>query len=266
MAITKTTPALLEARVMHHRLTPKANQFSYGLYYFMLPLNRLQDSSFTQLIGLNSRSLVSFHSNDYGNGETTDLEAWIRSMLAPYGLSNNIANVVLLTMPRVIMVSFNPVSFWLCLDADEQLIAVLCEVNNTFGERHYYLCHNIDGRLISEHDSLECDKEFYVSPFLPRQGQYSFRFNWHNDHLKININYTDGSGKTLLTSLSGQPKLLTKKTILYAFWRHPFVTAKVISMIHWQALKLLIKGVPLQPRPKALDKKLTLTTTTRRAL
>lgn len=241
-------PRLYTAKVMHKRLFPKENAFSYGVYYLALPLPA------TEIPG----RLASFHAKDVGTRDGQDPTPWLRDILRAYGLDLKTQSIVLVTMPRVLGYVFNPVSFYLCLDENRKLVAVLCEVHNTFGEQHSYLCANPDHAPIEASQWLEAEKVFHVSPFLERSGEYKFRFDWTDDRLGIWIDYHDASGKKqLITSLIGSFSPLTPHTLRQAFWRHPLVAVKAILLIHWQAVKLIAKSIRHISKPKQHDEKVT---------
>ncbi|MDX1975217.1 MAG: DUF1365 domain-containing protein [Rickettsiales bacterium] len=244
------TPQIYTAKVMHKRLFPKVNQFTYGVYYVALPL---------PAAALPSR-MLSFHNKDHGARDGTDVSTWARSILKTYGLDALVENITLITMPRVLCYVFNPVSFFMCMDKDTRLRAVICEVHNTFGEQHSYLCASADRVPISPDEWLEADKLFHVSPFLPRNGHYKFRFALTENQLGIWIDYYDAqSNKQLITSLTGKFTPLNAASLRYAFWSHPLVTLKVIALIHWQALKLTSKGVRYIVKPLQLLERISTT-------
>lgn len=166
---------------------------------------------------------------------------------------------MLITMPRVLGYVFNPVSFYLCFDENKQLRAVINEVHNTFGEQHSYLCAKKDSTAIHSEEWMEAEKLFHVSPFLERIGYYRFRFDIGEEKLGILIDYYDKeNNKQLITALTGTLSPLTRKSLAIAFWTHPLVTLKAISLIHWQAIKLVAKGIRYISKPKAKDEKLTI--------
>lgn len=244
------TPQLYTAQVMHKRLFPKKNAFHYGVYYLVLPLPASSVSGW----------LSGFHAKDVGLRDGSDPTSWVRGILADYGLNEKTKHIVLVTMPRVLGYVFNPVSFYLCLDGDHQLHAVLCEVHNTFGEQHSYLCANPDHAPITADQWLEAEKVFHVSPFLERNGDYRFRFDLTPDKLAIWIDYYDaGNKKKLITSLIGSLTPLTAKSLRQAFWRHPLVALKAMILIHWQAVKLVINGIRYAAKPVQLAHKITAT-------
>lgn len=244
------TPQIYTAKVMHKRLFPKVNQFTYGVYYLALPLPAPK---------LPSR-LLSFHEKDHGARDGGDIQTWAREILKQYGLNEPIKNITLITMPRVLGYVFNPVSFFLCLDAEHKLRAVICEVHNTFGEQHSYLCARADHAPITPNEWLEAEKLFHVSPFLPREGSYQFRFALAGNKLGIWIDYYDAAqNKQLLTALTGTLAPLNAASLRRAIWSHPLVTLKVIWLIHWQAAKLVSKGIRYVVKPPQRDARLSAT-------
>ena len=242
------TPQLFTARVMHRRLFPKENAFEYGIYYFALPMPA------APVPGL----LASFHRKDVGRRDGSDPTPWVKEILADYGLDQKTKTIFLLTMPRVLGYVFNPVSFYFCLDDQHALRAVLCEVHNTFGEQHSYLCANPDHSPIDAEQWLEAEKVFHVSPFLNRAGTYKFRFDLNADKLRIWIDYYDSDQqKQLVTSLVGSFTPLTRQSARQAFLQHPLVAMKAMLLIHWQALKLVMKGIGYIAKPAQLATKIT---------
>lgn len=233
-------PRIYTATVMHKRFFPKENSFRYGIYYFALPLPAEPVAGW----------FSSFHRKDVGPRDGSDPASWVRKILADYDLDWKTKNIILLTMPRVLGYVFNPVSFYFCLDDCNALLAVVCEVHNTFGEQHSYLCANPDHTPISTSQWLVAEKVFHVSPFLERTGEYRFRFDLNSEKLGIWIDYYDEhQQRQLTTSLIGSFSPLTAQTSRQAFWRHPLVAAKVITLIHWQALKLVMKGIRYIAKP-----------------
>ena len=239
-------PQVFFGTVMHNRLFPRRNRFSYGIYYLALPLG----SRSKLPIAHNRFAALSFYDRDHGPCDGSDLQAWARSILADYAITAADGLITLVCMPRVFGYVFNPVSFWLCHDRAGQLRAVLCEVNNTFGERHTYLCAHADQRPLTAQVPLQAEKLFHVSPLLKREGHYRFRFAVSATKLDIHIDfYTAENRKQLVTALSGQLEPMHAASLRKAFWRYPLMTFKAISLIHWQALKLLAKGLTYIARP-----------------
>lgn len=248
---------ILSAKVRHQRLFPRDNTFDYGLYYLALPLSQLENVT---ALPVNRKGLLSFQTKDHGPRDGTDLRVWLDSVLKSQGMTYPIDEVVLLAMPRTLGYGFNPVSFWLCLDAQGDLRAVLCEVNNTFGETHCYVCFHADMRPITDGDWLTAQKCFHVSPFLPRTGSYFFRFHYASEALSIWIHYHDEHGRPkLITALRGDLAPLTPAKLRKALWAHPWVGVKTMGLIHWQALKLWLKRIQFYTKPEQLTPRVTQT-------
>ena len=247
--------------VMHHRLRPAQHRFVYPAYFFLLPLSRLQEAG-GGLFSINAFNLFSFRFADYGARDGSHPLPWIRRQLADAGIDAD-GEVWLHTFPRVLGINFNPVSFWFCHDAAGELVAVLAEVSNTFGERHNYLLAKPDGAPIGNGERLGCAKVFHVSPFNQVVGGYRFRFRRRlpggrtpeaptpeADELRLaRIDYADDEGDLLLTSISGRVEPLTGRTLRKAFLRYPWQPLGVLARIHWQALALWRKHVPFFHKP-----------------
>lgn len=237
-------PRLFLGHVMHKRLFPKVNSFTYGIYYLASSLRSLTDMP----MAINRFGVMSFYHKDHGARAGANLEGWIVPILSENGIIAH--DIVLVAMPRIFGYVFNPVSFWLCLDDQRVLRAVVCEVNNTFGENHSYLCMHEDHRPITGDDWLYAEKIFHVSPFLKCTGHYRFRFNLKEDALGVWIDYYAVDGRLqLMTALTGKFQPMTNESLRRMFWGYPLVTLRAIFLIHWQALKLLAKGVQYVPKP-----------------
>jgi DUF1365 family protein len=239
---------LLVAKVAHARTRPVRNQFTYSVYYICVALRDLTLLNRLWLFSLNRWNLLSLLEKNYGIGELLP-QPWIRSVLEQYHITQANGEVVLLTMPRIMGYAFNPVSFWFCLDASGQLRAVLAEVSNTFGEKHCYLLFHDDQRPITPDDWLRADKVFHVSPFLAVNGHYEFRFSYSETAIGVWINHHDATGELLTTSLAGKRSAISWHRLLWCFFRYPFVTIKVIALIHYQAIKLLRMGIRYLRKP-----------------
>jgi DUF1365 family protein len=178
------------------------------------------------------------------------LRAWVRGLLAKHGLAT-VCNgeIKLVTMPRLLGYVFNPVSFWFCRDAAGGLRAVLCQVNNTFGESHCYLVHHDDRRPLQADEWLDGRKVFHVSPFLPIEGSYRFRFHLDDKRTHVDVNYHDAQGLMLATSVGGRLEPLNDRGVLRRFLANPTMTLGVVARIHWQALKLWRKRARFYAKP-----------------
>ena len=237
-----TLPKLLIGQVMHRRLRPAKNAFVYPVFYVQMPLADLSAGK-SPIFSVDRNNLLSFHQKDHGPRDGSPLLPWIQSLLREHGLPDD-GEIMLQCFPRVLGYVFNPVSFWFCRNRGGALIAVLAEVSNTFGGRHNYLLHNPDGTALRDGQLLTTSKQFHVSPFCEVEGGYRFRFYLDKPALLARIDYDDAEGELLLTAISGKARAWSTQTLLAAFLRMPLLTAGVMLRIHWQALKLWLKGVP----------------------
>lgn len=234
-------PQLLIGQVVHRRLRPVVNAFAYPVFYLQLPLEDLAAAE-GPVFSVDSFNLLSFFTRDHGPRDGTPLLPWVQGHLRQRGLTDQVS-VTLQCFPRVFGYVFNPVSFWFCRDREGELIAVLAEVNNTFGGRHSYLLHHPDGAPIRDGQVFEASKAFHVSPFCEVEGGYRFRFELERRRPLIRLDYDDAQGALLQTSLSGERRGWTTGAQLGALLRMPLLTVGVMFRIHWQALRLWLKGV-----------------------
>jgi len=240
------TAKLINCEVMHQRLSPRKNAFKYDAYYLGIPLSQIESNAIGETLNLNRFGLHSFYEKDHGYRDGTSLKAWLYDMFDAYKLEKP-KEVFLITMPRVFGYVFNPVSFWFCYNSKDELYAVVSEVNNTFGETHSYLNYLHDKDTNGDYVAK---KVFHVSPFLEREGYYDFQFSINDDSMKIYINlFNENKEKILLTSLIGKVDNLNSMSLKKAFFRVPFLTIRSIFLIHFQAIKLLIKKIKYIPKP-----------------
>ncbi len=246
------------ADIWHKRLKPSTNSFSYRVFYLCFELAETKKIS-SKFLSLNRFNLFSFYNKDHGARDGENLEEWIRKILRNYDCDSKVARIFLMTHPRVLGYVFNPVSFWFCLDKNENLIAVLSEVNNTFGENHNYLLFNYDHSAINQNQWFEAKKEFHVSPFFEVKGNYKFRFIFNREKIGVWIDYlSDSKQKSLMTRVICRNKKLCDRSLLQQFCLIPLMTMKVVFLIHWQAIKLLCKKNKYVPKPLKQNSQLTI--------
>lgn len=248
MSVDLWEGALIDVAIWHARAGDVSRQFRYSALYAALPLDALEAGRLPLRLG--RAGLWRLRSSDYGARDGSALSAFIRSRLGPVGLAH--CRTTLITMPRGLLNGFNPVSFWLARD-DQGLRAVLAEVSNTFGESHIYMCRHPDNRIIGRSDRLTGDKLFHVSPFLPREGSYVFRFDAGPGRFGawVDWNGTDGTLR-LQTSMAGSARPLTRASLRRAALRHAFQPLRVLGLIHWQAARLFARGARYRTKPQQL--------------
>jgi uncharacterized protein len=238
------TVDLIRGETFHGRKGAVANSFRYTVDCVLLDPDSARGPF---LFSRNRRNLVAVHDCDYGGpsgkGRGT---AWVRDVLAAHDLPGA-ERILLLGQPRVLGHVFNPVSFWLCHDAEGDLRVVIAEVSNTYGDRHSYICARDDLAPITRSDTITARKIFHVSPFQPLEGGYTFRFDIRPDRIGVWIDYTSQDGG-LYTNLIGPRVPLTNREILRASLRRPLGSRRVLALIHWQALKLFLKGAKFRTR------------------
>ena len=232
----------IRGETFHGRKGAVANSFRYGVDYVLL---NCETARGPRLFSRNGANLVSLHDADHGGMPKQGRGvAWVRDVLSAHNVKAD--DILLLAQPRVLGHVFNPVSFWLCFN--DGLQAVIAEVTNTYGDRHSYLCARDDGTTIQPSDTLQATKLLHVSPFQPVMGTYAFRFDIRPDRIGIWIDYSTDTGG-VFTNLIGPRVPLTNWGIIWACLRRPFGSRRVLALIHWQALKLAIKGAKFRNRP-----------------
>ena len=237
---------IVSGRTFHGREGLVANAFTYGVDYFLIDPEATPRGPW--FFRRNRAAPVSLHDRDHGGPRGAGRGApWAREVLAAHGIDSADGPLRLLAQPRVLGRVFNPVSFWLAHDRAGALRAVIAEVNNTFGDRHSYLCSHPDQRPITRHDLLQAAKVFHVSPFQAIDGGYRFRFDVRADRVGVWIDYRGAEGR-LYATLTGRRRPLTSARLLAALTRRPFGAGRVLGLIHWQALKLWWKGATFHSR------------------
>lgn len=245
---------LVEMKVYHKRYRPKPYEFSHKVLYLMLKLEEDNGVVKTNLFSINRLNFFSLFWKDYGFKEFDNPTKYVRQILEDFNIkSESVSSIFLLTIPKVLGCGFNPVSFWLCFDSNNLLYAVLVEVNNTFGERHSYLCFNEDMSPISRFNTINHPKVFHVSPFCKVVGNYEFLFDINDKDIKINIDYYDGDKKLIATSIKGKQIDLADKNLIKYLLSIPLMTVKVLFLIHYHALLLWLKKIPYVKKPAKFD-------------
>ena len=249
---TLSDGTLYVGRVTHARMTPRRHAFGYRAFYALFDLDRIDGvASRLRFLSRNRANLLSLHDVDHLGAERRPLREKADAILAQAGVDLAGGRIFLLCMPRLLGFVFNPISVYFCHDADAALVCMLYEVNNTFGQRHTYVVP-VEGEaqavgLVRQ----TCRKVLYVSPFMDMDLTYAFRLRRPDTHISIGITASRGDAPVIRTLFAGRREELTDRAILATLAAHPLMTLKVIGAIHWEALRLWLKGMRVKPRPAA---------------
>lgn len=236
-------PGLYTGAVMHQRLRPRRHRFQYRCLWMLIDLDALPAP--TRLFSLDRFNLVSFHPRDHADGSGQRLRDKIAVLAARAGIGAD-GRILLLTTPRILGHGFNPLSVYFCHDAAGHLRGIVWEVSSTFGERHSYVLP------VAEADApirQRCVKAMHVSPFLDMALEYRFRVETRDDALAIGIVDRDRSGPLLAAALRLAWSPLSDRTLLAALAGMLAFPFKTLLAIHWEALRLALRGLRLYPHP-----------------
>lgn len=247
--------ALYPSRVMHRRLVAPLYRFVYRVFYLLLDIDRIDEvASRLRLFSRNRLNVAAFHDADHGDGARGGLRAWAERLLAGEDIRLDGGRIRLLCLPRLFGFGFNPISLWYCEHRDGSLRAIIAEVRNTFGEKHAYLLASA-GRPITYEGPHEKEKCFHVSPFLDLAGRYRFEFSEPAEGLRVLIHETREGVPILDAAVAAERRPLTDRTLLLQVLALPGMTLKVVAGIHWEALKIWLRGARFhrKPAPPALE-------------
>jgi uncharacterized protein len=256
--------ALYTGWVSHRRRSPRRHAFRYPLFMVWLDLAEL-DRVFRGrwLWGIERRAVASFRRADHMGDPGTALDRWVRDLVEGETGRRPDGPIRLLTHLRYFGYCFNPVSFYYCYDAaDQEPVAIVAEVTNTpWGERHCYVLGSADAHRLtgapagaSGGSSLRHwrgDKRMHVSPFMPMDLRYDWWLSAPADRLSVRMRCTRGSVPLFDASLALRRRPLGGRAMAATLLRFPWMTARVITAIHWQAFRLWLKRVPYVPHPAA---------------
>jgi DUF1365 family protein len=242
---------IYDGTVMHARMKPKQHRFTYKVFSIAIDLDRLEEASGkTSAFSYNTFNIFSFYDKDHGPMDGSNIREWVNQRLEEAGLEKP-SRVLLLCYPRILGYVFNPLSTYFAYDKDNKLMATLYEVRNTFGEHHTYVMP-IDKEYNNKAPLRQaCDKRFYVSPYMGVRGRYLFRIKPPEDTVAIRILETENEEPLLAATFFGHQKQALGYGLLKQGLKLPFLTVKIIAAIHWEALRLWLKGIPLFAKPKA---------------
>ncbi len=239
---------LLTGKVAHRRAKP-AYALEHDVFYLALDLDELDLVGHSlRLFSRNQWNALQFRDDDHWTEPATDLRATVLAHLRGEGVDPTGWQITLVTSVRVLGYVFNPASFFLCRDAGGALRTVVVEVHNTHLERHLYTLRQDPSRSPRGDDRFggSMDKDFYVSPFLDMEGQYTVSVVDGSTRLRIAINERQGDSPVLATSLVLDRRPLTDRMLVRMLLRYPLMTQRTMVLIHLHALRLWRKGVRFQ--------------------
>ena len=235
--------SIYEGVVIHQRLRPKKHRLKYKVFSLLLDLDELEHfKNYFPLFSVNRWGIFSFCEKDHGAITGEPLKIWVEDQLTSAGIKFKKLNVKLLCYPRVLGYGFNPLSIYFCYSENNDLVCIIYEVCNTFLERHSYIIPV----TATGNDTVKqkCKKELYVSPFVDMNAEYHFEITPPNQQLSVFIKEADKEGLFLIASFVGRKTNITGLSLVKYLFQYPFMSAKIILGIHWEALKLWLKGVP----------------------
>lgn len=240
---------LFAGTVLHRRVHPVRHSLRYRVFSILVDLDDIEATvRRSRLFSHNRWNALSFHDSDHADGDTSDLAGFTRSLIRQK-TGKTADQVFMFTFPRVFGYVFNPLTVYFGLWADGSPLAMIYEVNNTFGGRTHYVCP-----VRQSGDALAIDnagKRLLVSPFNGERGRYGFRLDIDDDRMTLGVALKEAGRAILNTSYASTRKEVTDTNILRLLAAIPAMTIKVITVIHWEALKLWIKGLRPPRRLKA---------------
>ena len=234
------TSSIYNGTVVHKRFKPKIHFFKYQVFSLLIDLSELkildQKISF---FSYNSFNLISFFDKDHGDRDGSSLIEWVKKNLKENKIISQNIKIKLLCYPRIFGYVFNPLSVFYVYDKNEELISILYEVKNTFGEQHTYI-FKVENNNLLQHN---CEKKFHVSPFIEMDCNYFFRILKPTEKISVIIDQYQSNEKILYASQDGIRRDFTSSELIRSYLKHPLMTFKIIIAIHFEAFKLWTKGI-----------------------
>ena len=235
------TSSIYNGTVIHKRFKPKIHYFKYKVFSLLIDLSELENlSKKIKFFSYNKFNLVSFYEKDHGNRDGSSLVSWVKKNLEDNNINSENTKIKLLCYPRILGYVFNPLSVFYIYDESEKLVCILYEVKNTFGEQHTYIFKVDNDQKLYQHN---CSKKFHVSPFIEMNCKYFFRLLKPGEKISVIIDQYQTDEKILYASQDGERVDFNTKELIKSYLKHPLMTFKIISAIHFEAFKLWVKGI-----------------------
>lgn len=240
---------LHRGETVHRRFTPFSSSFRYRLALIDLDIDRLDEANLqTWLFSVERPAMFSFRRRDHAGFEKRALRPWAEATLLRAGVTPPTGSIRLITFPRHLFYKFAPISLWIAHDETGSPAAIIYEVRNTFGE-----CHSYVAALEGSRSRHEAQKSFHVSPFFDVSGTYQFSLRITQNGLHLGVTTIAEGQPVHSASLSTNCAPASDKDLAAVAIGMPFSTIGVTMGIHWEALKLWIKGARYHPRPKIMS-------------
>ena len=234
------TSSIYNGTVIHKRFKPKIHFFKYKVFSLLIDLSELDIlDKRINFFSYNKFNLISFFDKDHGERDGSSLIKWVKKNLTNNQIDTEHIRIKLLCYPRILGYVFNPLSIFYVYNNDEKLISILYEVKNTFGEQHTYI-FKVENDNLLQHN---CVKRFHVSPFIEMDCNYFFRILKPAEKISVIIDQYQSNEKILYASQDGKRTELTSSELIKSYLKHPLMTFKIISAIHFEAFKLWAKGI-----------------------
>ena len=233
--------SIYNGTVIHKRFKPKTHFFKYSVFSLLIDLSELDKiDKNIKFFSFNKFNLISFFEKDHGNRDGSALIDWVKKNLRDNNIKDENIKIKLLCYPRIFGYVFNPLSVFYIYNLEDKLISILYEVKNTFGEQHTYVFKIENDDNLFQHN---CSKKFHVSPFIEMNCNYFFKILKPGEKISVIINQYQKDEKILFASQDGERVNLNSKELLKSYLKHPFMTFKIISAIHFEAFKLWTPGI-----------------------
>jgi uncharacterized protein len=236
--------ALYIGNVTHQRFRPLGHRLTYKVASLMIDVDQMHKGP--SLFSYNRWNVFSVRDTDHGDG-TTSISEFAWGLIREIDAEGVVKRIVMVSYPRVLGYGFNPLSVFFGLDAEGETRALLYEVHNTFGGRHVYTAGPY---AKGEQHFAKAEKVFRVSPFNGVDGQYGLRCRLTDQDVALGVTLTTDQGPILKAYFQGDAHPFSNATLARIFLRIPVMTLKVVAGIHWEALKLWLKGLKLHAIPE----------------
>ena len=242
--------------VVHKRFKPKTHYFKYKVFSLLVDLSEIDSlDKDLKIFSYNKFNIVSFYDKDHGARDGSSIKNWVIENLKRNNIDTDNIQIKLLCYPRIFGYVFNPLSVFYVYDKNLELISILYEVKNTFGEQHTYIFKSNKNHNLIQH---VCKKKFHVSPFIEMNCVYFFRLLKPGNKISVIIDQNDKDGKILYASQDGVKSELNNNNLIKAYLKHPLMTFKIILAIHFEAFKLWSKGIKFIKKTLKIKNNITI--------